>query len=220
MSSIPFKKSLIGFSLFLNSMPNISKMYRMNKYIPASMILMTLMLSACCSNEKEQELITREQALLEKEKMFAAKDAEYQILLRMRDSILSSIKDTPAVYMLPETIVGQWSSKVVCTESGCPDYVIGDQRTDIWEFINDSTRIIVKNINNNNVIRVYSGTYDGNLIHLAFKTDSTAEKQVEMNVWLNDIKESKIRGVRNVVIDNKCTAKFSVDLDRIKTKGQ
>jgi hypothetical protein len=192
----------------------------MTKFIAISMFLVAMLFSACRSNENEQQLILREQALLEKEKQFAGKEAEYQILLKMRDSILSSIKDTPALFMLPETIVGQWSSKVVCTESGCPDYVIGDQRTDIWEFINDSTQIIVKNINNNNLIRVYSGTYDGTHINLSFKTDSSATKHVEMQVLLNDIKDNKIRGVRSVVVDNKCTAKFSVDLDRIKTKGQ
>lgn len=191
----------------------------MTKYIAIPALFVAILFAACTSKEREDNLKSREQDLLEKEKQFAMKEADYQALLKLRDSLLFTIKDTPVLLILPETIAGQWSSKVVCIESACPDYVVGDQRTDIWEFGSDSDQVIVKNINNNNLIRVYTGSYDGAEIKLGFKTDSAAAKQVEMQVLLNDIKENKIRGTRSVTVDNKCNAKFSVDLDRVKTKG-
>lgn len=169
-------------------------------------------LSGCNDNEKEKNLVAREQQLLEKEKLFAKKESQYQALLKMKDSIFSK-KDSVKIVKWPAEISGSWSGKVICTESNCSDYVVGDQRTDIWEFDNDSTQLVAKIINNNNLVRLYSGKFENNEIKLNFKTDSTAKKKVEMNVLLSDISDIKIRGTRTIAVDN-CMAKFSVELIR------
>ncbi|WP_228446607.1 hypothetical protein [Chryseobacterium sp. 3008163] len=70
-------------------------------------------------------------------------------------------------------------------------------------------------MNNNKLVRLYSGKFENNEVKLNYKTDSTAEKNVEMNVLLNEISANKIRGTRTVSVDNKCTAKFSVELTRL-----
>jgi len=171
-----------------------------------------LLLISCTDKEKENNLALREQQLLEKEKLFAKKESQYQALLKMKDSIFSK-KDSMKVVKWPAEISGSWSGKVICTESNCSDYVVGDQRTDIWEFDNDSTQLVTKIINNNNLVRLYSGKFENNEIKLNFKTDSTAKKKVEMNVLLNDISDTKIRGTRTIAVDN-CMAKFSVELIR------
>jgi hypothetical protein len=80
---------------------------------------------------------------------------------------------------------------VICTESNCSDYVVGDQRTDTWEFDSDSIQLVTKIINNNNLVRLYSGKFENNEAKLTFKTDSTSKKQVEMNVLLNDFQPIK-----------------------------
>lgn len=168
---------------------------------------------SCNDKEKENNLASREQKLLEKEKIFAKKESEYQSLLKMRDSIFAK-KDSVKIPMWPAEISGDWSGKVICTESNCSDYVVGDQRVDTWEFDNDSTQLVAKIINNSNLVRLYAGKFDHNEIKLNFKTDSTAKKKVEMNVLLNDISDNKIRGTRTVMVDNTCLAKFSVELVR------
>ncbi|ANF51843.1 hypothetical protein [Chryseobacterium glaciei] len=168
---------------------------------------------SCNDKEKESSLISREQQLLQKEKLFAQKESEYQALLKMRDSIFSK-KDSVKIVMWPTEISGDWTGKVICTESNCSDYVVGDQRIDTWEFDNDSTQLVTKIINNNNLVRLYAGKFDHNEIKLNFKTDSTAKKKVEMNILLNDISDNKIRGTRTVTVDNSCLAKFSVELVR------
>ncbi|MDH6250434.1 hypothetical protein M2347_000161 [Chryseobacterium sp. H1D6B] len=167
----------------------------------------------CNNKEQEKNLAAREQQLLEKEKSFAQKESEYQSLIKMRDSIFAK-KDTTEVMIWPAEIAGAWTGKVICTESTCSDYVIGDQRTDTWEFDSDSTQLVTKIINNNNLVRLYAGKFDKNEIRLNFKTDSTAKKKVEMNVLLNELSPNKIRGTRSVIVDNNCTAKFSVELVR------
>lgn len=167
---------------------------------------------ACDDNKKEKDLLVRERQLLEKEKLFAQKESEYQVLLKMRDSIFSK-KDSVKVVVWPDEIAGSWTGKVICTESNCSDYVVGDQRTDTWEFDSDSIQLVTKIINNNNLVRIYSGKYENNEIKLNYKTDSTAKKQVEMNILLNDISPNKIRGTRTIAVDQ-CMAKFSVELLR------
>jgi hypothetical protein len=175
-------------------------------------ITISFFLVSCNDKKKERDLLMREKQLLEKEKLFAQKESEYQVLLKMRDSIFSK-KDSVKAVAWPDEIKGQWTGKVICTESNCSDYVVGDQRSDNWEFDSDSIQLTAKIINNNNLIRVYSGNFDNNEIKLNYKTDSTSKKQVEMNVLLNEISPNKIRGTRTVTVDQ-CTAKFSVELLR------
>lgn len=168
---------------------------------------------SCDNREKEQNLLSREKQLLEKEKLFADKEFEYQSLIKMRDSIFAK-KDSVTIVKWPDEISGSWNGKVICTESNCGDYAVGDQRTDIWEFDSDSTHLMTKIINNNNLIRVYSGKFENNEIRLNFMTDSTAKKKVAMNVLLNDISGRKIKGTRIIMADTSCMAKFSVELIR------
>ena len=172
-----------------------------------------LLLTSCDNRKKENDLTLREQQLLEKEKSFAQKESEYQSLLKMRDSIFSK-KDSIKITVWPKEVAGAWTGKVICTESNCNDYVVGDQRTDTWEFDSDSIQLVTKIINNNNLVRLYSGKFENNEAKLTFKTDSTSKKQVEMNVLLNDFSANKIRGTRTIAVDNNCMAKFSVELIR------
>lgn len=173
----------------------------------------SFLMISCDYKEKEKSLTEREKQLLEKEKLFAKKESEYQNLIKMRDSIFSK-KDSVKIAMWPAEISGSWNGKVICTESNCSDYVVGDQRTDTWEFDSDSIHLSAKIINNNNLVRVYSGKFEKNEIKLNFRTDSTSQKKVEMNVLLNDISDNKIKGTRSIISDNGCTARFSVELVR------
>lgn len=173
----------------------------------------SLFLISCDHKAKEQNLLDREKQLLEKEKIFANKEFEYQSLIKMRDSIFAK-KDSVTIVKWPDEISGSWNGKVICTESNCSDYAVGDQRTDMWDFDSDSTHLTTKIINNNNLVRLYSGKFENNEIKLNFKTDSTAKKKVDMNVLLNDISDNKIKGTRTIIADNGCMAKFSVELVR------
>lgn len=177
-------------------------------------LLPIIIFQGCSDKEKNQELIDRENSLLEKEKLFAQKEADYQSLIKIRDSIFNK-KDTIQIFKKwPDEVFGSWTGKVICTESSCSDYVIGDQRIDTWEFDNDSTQMISKIVNNNKLVRIYSGSYENQEVKLNYKTDSTASKNVEMSIIINEISPTKMKGIRSITVDNKCTAKFSVELTR------
>lgn len=179
------------------------------------LLLFALCQQGCGDKEREEALSKREQALQERERKAELLEAEYQFLLKMRDSLLISGDSTvqlPAAW--PASIAGSWQSKIVCVASACTDYVVGDQRADIWEFAEGSAGLMVKAVNSNKLVRVYAASFDNNTISLRFATDTAQPRQVVMNVVLSEITDSRIKGVRSVTVDNKCTAMFSVDLSR------
>ena len=74
--------------------------------------------------------------------------------------------------------------------------------------------MISKIVNNKNLVIIYSGSYEYQDFKLNYKPDSTASKNVEMSVIINEISPNKMKGIRSITVDNKCTAKFSVELTR------
>ncbi|MBE8726520.1 hypothetical protein [Flavobacterium hungaricum] len=168
-----------------------------------------------CGHKKEQELTARENEILKREQQFADKEAEYQKLLDMRDSLnaLKTVEDSvPKIKNWPKNIAVSWNSKIVCRESNCSNYVIGDQRNEVWQFVSDSTGNYANVINNNKLIRVYSGLYDAEKITLDFTEDNTAKNKLKINIVLDDVKESVIKGTQTIIGQDNCTAKFSVEL--------
>ncbi|TDE15192.1 hypothetical protein [Dyadobacter psychrotolerans] len=177
-------------------------------------LFLFLMLLACKDNQKQQQLMQREQALTEREKEFAMKEADYYALLRMRDSLLTK-KDTIFIQQWPQSIAGFWNAKSVCRESDCSDYVIGDQRSNVWEFVSDSTGLHTRVTDkNNNLVRIYKAHYDTTGINLQFVSDSSARKKINLSIDLTTVLPELIKGVQTSKSDQTCTAKFSIELTR------
>ncbi|MFQ6602995.1 hypothetical protein [Flavobacterium sp. C3NV] len=184
------------------------------KKIPLLLILTCLFIS--CENKKELELQKREQALNVREEKIAEKESDYQSLLLFRDSIYAlkdTVKDiTSSIKEWPENIQGIWNSKMLCRESNCSKYVIGDQRNETWQFLSDSTGIYTNVLNNKKLIRVFQAKYIDKKILLEFKTDTISKNGVKINVVLDDIKNNVIKGTQTITGQDNCTARFSVEL--------
>lgn len=184
------------------------------KKIPLLLFLVCLFIS--CENKKEIELQKREQALNLREEKIVEKEADYQSLLLFRDSIYAlkdSIKNNiTSVKEWPENIRGIWNSKMLCRESKCSQYVIGDQRNETWEFLSDSTGIYTNVLSNKKLIRVFKAKYIDDKIMLEFKTDSISKNNAKINVVLDDIKDYVIKGTQTITGQDNCTARFSVEL--------
>lgn len=178
------------------------------------LILITCCFAACSDEKRQQQLDSREQAIIKREMEFTAKVADYQSLLQLRDSLLSEKSDTLFVQRWPEGISGNWKGKILCRESNCSDYVVGDQRSDTWAFASDSIRIFTELINNGKLLRVYSAQVDSTAISLHYKSDSTATRKVDINVVLTPSGNDLIKGTQTISVNNQCTARFSVELVR------
>lgn len=187
----------------------------MQVYRNVLLILSFVIYLSCKKGQKEQQLAQREQVVAEKEKEFAMKEADYYSLIRMRDSLLTQKKDTVIFQRWPETIAGIWNAKSVCRESNCNEYVIGDQRTNLWEFISDSTGLLTRVLDkNNNLVRIYNARYDSTAISLQFRSDSSATKKITLNIDLSPVSGDLIKGVQSTTVDQSCNAKFVIELTR------
>lgn len=185
------------------------------KKLPLLFILLLLIIS--CDHKKEEGLDKRERLLKEREQEFETKEEDYKLLLKMRDSLFTLKdkefqKDTLTVKSWPDSLDVQWSSKMICRESDCSNYVIGDQRSEVWQFSSDSLGIFTNVLNNDKLVRVYRADYTDNKIVMYFATDSTAKNKVKMNVVLDDIKKKVIKGTQTITGRDNCTARFSVEL--------
>lgn len=184
------------------------------KKIPLLLFLTFLFIS--CENKKELELQKREQTLNVREEKIAEKESDYQSLLLFRDSIYAlknTVKDsTSSIKEWPEKIQGIWNSKMLCRESSCSKYVIGDQRNETWQFLSDSTGIYTNVLNNKKLIRVFKAKYSDDKILLEFKTDSISKSNSKINVVLDEIKDNVIKGTQTITGQDNCTARFSVEL--------
>ncbi len=178
-------------------------------------MLIPLLCFSCTDKnlEKEKQLAEREKLLTEKELAFSEKEQELQSLIKMRDS-LTIKKDSLYQRLWPETVAGVWTGKTICTESTCPEYAIGDVRFETWDFTTENNLLQTKVSNKGSLVRTYTGEINSNKLFLDFKTDSTSTKNVEMSIIFDEISSGKIKGSRIVNVDNKCSAKFNIELSR------
>jgi len=184
------------------------------KKLPLLLILACIFIS--CESKKELELQKREKALDLREQQLAEKEADYKSLLLMRDSIVAvkdSIEnDAATIKEWPENLRGIWNSKMLCRESNCSNYVIGDQRNESWQFIADSTGIYTNVLNAKKLVRVFKAKYIDDKIVLEFNSDSISKNRTKMNVVLDDIKDNVIKGTQTITGQDNCIARFSVEL--------
>jgi len=182
-------------------------------------ILILIPVIISCSDKKERELNQRENAILEREQKFADKEAEYELLLKMKDSIDLTLQKKDSVLenrVWPDSLRMKWSSKMVCRESNCSNYVIGDQRSETWDFVSDSTGMFVNVVNNNQIKRIFKGKYSGNKIVLDSAKETSSKSTVKISVVLDEIRKNVIKGTQTITGQDNCTAKFSVELSPSK----
>jgi hypothetical protein len=181
-----------------------------------TLLFILLLLLISCDNKKEQGLAERERLLKARELEFETKVADYKQLAKMRDSLFAQkdkeVKNDSLVKTWPDSLGAQWSSKMVCRESNCSNYVIGDQRSEVWQFSSDSLGIFANVLNNDKLVRVYRANYIDNKIMMNFATDSTAKSKVKIDVMLDDVDTKVMKGMQTITGRDNCIAKFSVEL--------
>lgn len=176
--------------------------------------ILTLLIYSC--NNAGGDLQQREERLAQKEQEFANKEGEYKALLAMRDS-LRAAKSKSADSMLvaqnwPDSIAGQWSSRLVCRSSTCSNYVIGDQRNEQWQFVADSTGLYVRTSTKNKTTQLFKGSLQGNQITLVQQHDSIADGRAQIQINLAIIGPEIMRGTQTIYTKGDCQATFSVEL--------
>lgn len=179
-------------------------------------MIFLLVLIVSCGQTGRNDLQDREEQLLKKEHDFARKESEYDALLAMRDSLRAAeskrLRPDTIVQHWPDSIAGQWSSRLVCRSSNCNNYVIGDQRNEQWEFMADATGIYVKTYTKNKTTRLFKGSLLDNRISLVQVQDSMDESRARVQMNLDLIGAKIMRGTQTIGTLGDCQANFSIEL--------
>ncbi|MEC5394106.1 hypothetical protein [Bergeyella sp. RCAD1439] len=171
--------------------------------------------TSCHDKTKEAKLQQWEQSLQQRETEWANKDRDYQKLVQMRDSLRASQpQDSLMSTPLPFDMTGSWNGKIVCTESNCQEYVVGDVRVDRWELKETNGVITLLNYNKSGVVRSYTGDFDGQSIRVKYSNEPDAQKKLDLKIDLSNLQPNRLSGVREAKVDEACTAKFSIELTR------
>ncbi|MDF2474744.1 MAG: putative lipoprotein [Sphingobacterium sp.] len=176
--------------------------------------ILTLLISSC--NNRDGDIRQREERLAKKEQEFANKEAEYKTLLALRDSLMASKvshnDSASRTQSWPDSIAGQWSSRLVCRSSSCSNYVIGDQRNEQWQFVADSTGLYVKTSTKNMTTQLFKGSLQDNRLRLVGVGDSVGNKRAAIQVNIDLVGTKLMRGTQTIHTKGDCQATFSVEL--------
>ena len=179
------------------------------------LFLFGLCFISCDNLKKDDQLKEREMNLLKREKEFATKKQDYETLKVLRDSLENAAESTSLDSIItnpiPDDVIGKWNGKMICTESTCPENVIGDQRNDIWIFSKQNLTII----NKSGGERSYKAKFTGSEIKLNSENTTSNPNKSEITLQFPNETIGRIKGNRELIGTN-CISKFSVELEKIK----
>jgi hypothetical protein len=156
-------------------------------------------------NQKEQELLLREKTLQLKEDELAKKQQQI-------DS--TAISDTTA--QINTKLVGSWEVKMTCTETSCSGSAVGDTKNEVWDISYQDKSVLAKAKVNNELVRVYSGTYNGNILELAEAHNGTTQQSpTKIIVRLRLVNDLQMEGNREIERIGDCKIIYSVLMGKI-----
>lgn len=195
----------------------------MNKFIyVGTFLLIAAGLSSCGFEERKKALDARETSLKEREQNLLVKE---KMLLQLEDSIKLSIAQQDSLTIslkniglpLPDSLQGTWNVNMLCTQTNCSGSAVGDTRKESWTFSGgDSTGVYVKAMQGENLVRVYSGIFDGSGFVLSTPNVAAEVNATTMNVKLNINTRDKLSGTRIIQQADGCTITYKLDADRVK----
>jgi superfamily I DNA and/or RNA helicase len=162
-------------------------------------------------DQRSQSLDQREQELLLKERSLQLKEEE--LLKRELPADSVQLTDTTAVY--DASLIGAWAVKMVCTEATCPGSAVGDTKNETWNLSYQNNTLLVRAMTGNQLVRVYSGIYNGSLIELSEDRDMTATAPAsKMTVRLRVLNNNTLEGQREIIREGNCKILYSVNMTR------
>lgn len=154
-------------------------------------------------NEKEQQLLLKEKTLQLKEEELATREKKLDSSLLRLDSN----------FVYDSVLMGQWSVKMVCTETTCAGSAVGDTRTEQWQFLYEGQDLIAKAFSENKLIRVYSGTAINGVIELhANREEANTQQITRMTVHLQKTTNNQMGGRREIIRPENCRVVYSLHM--------
>ena len=187
-------------------------------------ILLSLILFpqfGCGFEKRKQQLDDREQALIAREQMVMIKEKQLKLL---EDSLKKNFEKVDSAnlsrieqsFPLPDSLAGNWNVSMVCTQTNCTGFAVGDIRKETWQIASVNNAVTIRALQGEKLIRVYTGKFTGTQLKLA--TPETVQATTLMNVELNIDNSTKMSGQRIITQPDGCSTVFKADLDKQKTR--
>ena len=190
------------------------------KWILSSLILCMLVFQGCSLRQREIELDKKLAEVNEKEQQLSLKEQSLDLReqqLNEKEKLLDSTTKKIAndsLYILYPQLPGTWLVKMQCIETNCVGSAVGDTKNEQWEFKFQDNSIIASAISNNQLVRVYTGTYAGNSLKLSVQQDSTDMQAAKMTIRLQNIKDKEMEGEREIIQASGCRIVYSLQLKK------
>lgn len=188
------------------------------KFIVLFFSFLALSFSSCNLREKEEALNLKEAQLNEKEQELLLKERTLQLkeeeLSRAKEKLDSTaLVDTTALFN--QALIGTWAVRMTCTQTSCPGSAVGDTKTETWEINYQGKYVVARVMVNNELVRTYSGTYNGNTLELVQRTESSAtEPETNITIRLKLVNETQLEGTREIERIGDCKITYSVKMDK------
>lgn len=157
-------------------------------------------------NRKEQELLLKERSLQIKAEELAQKE-------KMLDSTAKSTVDS--FFTQHPQLPGKWNVAMHCTETTCSGSAVGDIKNEQWEITYEGKVIIAKAFANDKLVRIYTGSNNGNAVELSTEQDNPDPAlSTKMIVRFQEIKENEIQGEREIIRPDNCHITYSLELKK------
>jgi hypothetical protein len=191
----------------------------MKSHLLLSFLLLIFVFCSCNFKERKEELQQKTEQLAEKEKQLLLwekklklKEDSINLLLAKRDSSLM----ITGIAILPLSLEGEWTVKMVCTQTSCPSSAIGDVQTDVWHISNQDSSLVIKTAASRvHAARIYTGNYyQNNTIRVSDKPNNAAATNATIRmIEITEISSSKMKGNRTVIQPDGCRVVYSLELE-------
>lgn len=149
---------------------------------------------------KEQELIRREKAL--------DSTVRAMHLYSGTDSIANDT--TQSISYLG----GLWSVTLVCTQSTCENFAVGDTKSEVWNVTTQQNKVFAQVVSARQLTRAYAGSVASNLIYLNDNNQSRDTTSASVNnIRLKMNTTNTLEGERELIREN-CRVVYSVKMQK------
>ncbi|SDD46205.1 hypothetical protein [Niabella drilacis] len=195
----------------------------MKRPLIIGIILLGLNFCSCGFEERRKQLDEREQALKARETAVMLKEKALKLLedsLKLNIARIDSVSNLPAEQSvpLPDSLAGNWNVTMVCTQTNCSGFAVGDIRKETWLIAGNETTVTVRAMQGDKLIRIYTGTFTGTDLKLSTPESETAQPSASMKVALKVEQRNKLSGQRLITQPDGCETIFKADMDRPKNQ--
>lgn len=184
------------------------------------MILLTgiVLLCSCSLRQREIEIERKTAELSEREQQLALKEQSLEfreLQLNEREQLLDSTtkNTTDSLFLRYQNLPGTWQVQMQCTETNCPGSAVGDTKNEQWDFKFQENLIIATAMSNNELSRLYAGTFSGNGLRLSVQQDTT-KTSARIMVRLQKTNEKEMEGEREIIQASGCRILYSLRLKK------